>query len=50
MAKYKVMEKSFINNHLVEEGEEVIYDGEAGSNLELIEDKPQKAPKDQAQS
>jgi hypothetical protein len=37
MAKYKVLSKSFINNRLFEEGEIVEMDGEAGSNLELIE-------------
>lgn len=48
MAKYKVLEKSFINNSLAEEGETVEFDGEPGPNLELIEEpKPQKAPKEQ---
>lgn len=36
MAQYKVLTKSFINNSIVEEGATVDYDGQAGSNLELI--------------
>jgi hypothetical protein len=36
MARYRVTKKSFINNTIVEEGEEVEYSGEPGSNLELI--------------
>lgn len=49
MAKYRVLEKSFINNTIVEVGEVVEYDGRASSNLELIvEDAPKpkgkKAP------
>lgn len=38
MAKYRVLEKSFINNALVDEGAIIDYDGEASANLELIED------------
>ena len=38
MAKYKVLEKSFIDNAIREEGEIVEYEGEAGPNLELIEE------------
>lgn len=38
MPRYRVLEKSFIDNKLVEEGEIVEYEGETGSNLELIED------------
>lgn len=37
MAKYRVLQTSFIDNKLVNEGEIVEYDGEAGHNLELIE-------------
>ena len=37
MAKYRVLEKSFINNAIVDEGDEVDYSGEPGPNLELIE-------------
>lgn len=33
MAKYKVLERSFINNAIVEAGEIVEYDGEPSSNL-----------------
>lgn len=36
MAKYRVMEKSYINNQLVEEGQVVDYDGEVSGNLEPI--------------
>lgn len=37
MAKYRVLQTSFIDNKLVHEGEIVEYDGEASHNLELIE-------------
>lgn len=46
MAKYRVLEKSFINNTIVEEGAIVEYEGKAGKNLELVEDEP--APKRKA--
>ena len=46
MAKYKVLEKSFINNAIVEEGAVVEYDGEASNNLELIDEKKPKAKAD----
>ena len=38
MAQYTVLERSFIDNHLVEEGEVVTLDDsvEVGSNLELV--------------
>lgn len=36
MAQYRVLERSFIGNAIVEEGEIVEYDGEAAANLELI--------------
>lgn len=36
MARYKVLEKSFINNFTYEEGDEVEYEGEPGSALQLI--------------
>lgn len=49
MAKYLVLERSFINNALVEEGATVEYDGEVSANLELIED-PKKAGKSKADS
>ena len=46
--KYRVLERSFIDNALREEGAEIDFDGEAGPNLEPIEDaKPaKKASKD----
>lgn len=37
MAKVRVLEKSFINNAVVEEGAVIDYDGELGPNLELVE-------------
>jgi hypothetical protein len=37
MAKYRVLQKSFIDSALVNEGDIVEYDGEPGHNLELIE-------------
>lgn len=56
MAKYRVLEKSFINNTIAEEGDVVEYDGKPGKNLELIEEaskaskgggKPAKGSKDE---
>ena len=38
MAKYLVLEKSFINNGIREEGEIVEYDTRPGSNLKLVEE------------
>jgi hypothetical protein len=37
--KYKVIEKSFVNNMIVEAGDIIEYDGEVSGNLELIPDK-----------
>jgi hypothetical protein len=49
MPQYRVLQTSFINNAIVHEGEVVEYDGEAGSNLEPIEDeKPAKSSKGKA--
>jgi hypothetical protein len=39
MAKYNVLEKSYIGGRIVEAGEVVEYEGEAGKNLELIVEK-----------
>jgi hypothetical protein len=36
MAQYRVLQKSFINNALREEGEIVEYDGDPSDNLELV--------------
>ena len=36
MAKYRVLEKTYINNSIAEVGEIVEYDGQAGRTLELI--------------
>ncbi|MDS0905939.1 hypothetical protein OSC03_02795 [Morganella morganii] len=37
MSRYKVLKKSFINGRLLYPGEEIEFDGESGSNLQLIE-------------
>jgi hypothetical protein len=37
MATYLVLQKSFINNAIREEGEQVEYDGKPGSNLQLVD-------------
>jgi hypothetical protein len=43
MPQYRVLQKSFINNALVEEGAIVEYGGTPGPNLELIEaEKPKR--------
>ncbi len=34
---YRVTRKSFINGHLLEEGDTIEYDGKAGDNLQLID-------------
>lgn len=50
MAKYRVLQTSFIDNALVHEGAVVEYDGEAGPNLELIaEEKSAKGGKGKPQ-
>jgi hypothetical protein len=47
MARYRVLAKSFINNRIVEEGEEIDYDpgpkGHASANLEAVKGKKAKA-------
>lgn len=42
MPRYRVLEKSFINNHIRDAGDIVEYTGVAGKNLELLDanDKP----------
>jgi hypothetical protein len=42
--KYKVLEKSFIHNTVVEAGEVVEYDGTPGPNLEPWDGKSKPAP------
>lgn len=37
MPRYRVLEKSFIGNRLVQAGEEIDYEGEASSNLEPLD-------------
>jgi hypothetical protein len=39
MAQYRVVQKSFINNTIVEEGAIIEFDGEPGANLELVKGK-----------
>lgn len=47
MAKYLVKERSWIDNRLIEAGEEIEYDGIAGTNLEKITAKqPRKSSTD----
>jgi hypothetical protein len=46
MARYRVLQKSFINDAIVEEGEIIEYDGEAGANLELVDAKQAKGGAD----
>jgi hypothetical protein len=43
MPRYKVLEKSYINNRIVEAGEEVDYDGLPSGNLEPLDKAGQKA-------
>ena len=43
MPKYKVLQKSFIGNRLVEEGETIDYDGEPSDNLEPVDKAAKKA-------
>ena len=38
MAKYKVLERSFINHAIREPGDVVEYDGMPGPNLELVKE------------
>jgi hypothetical protein len=52
MPKYRVLEKSFINNTLVNEGDIVDYEGDVHDNLELIVDAkpPKKSGKVEAET
>lgn len=43
MPKYEVLEKSYINDRLVEKGEIIEYSGIAGSNLKSCKNKADKA-------
>lgn len=45
MAQYKVIQKSFINGAIVDEGDIIEYDGVASGNLELIPD-PNAVPEE----
>lgn len=44
MPRYKVLEKSFINDSIAEEGDIIEFNGKPSSNLELIEEAKGKAP------
>ena len=44
MPQHRVLERSFIGNAIVEEGAIVSYDGEAGPNLQPIEEPAPAAP------
>lgn len=50
MPQYRVLQKSFVNNRIVEEGEVVDYDGDPGPNLESVKKgkKAEPAAADQA--
>lgn len=50
MAQYKVLERSWINNRLVEPGEVIEYAGRAGSNLEPLDKKSKKTEATSASS
>lgn len=45
MAKYRVLEASFIDNKMCKEGDVVEYDGIPGSNLEPLDAPAEKAAK-----
>ncbi len=46
MAKYKVLEKSYINDRIVDAGEEIEYDGLPSTNLQPIDSVGKKAAKE----
>lgn len=50
MAEYIVLEKSFINNTLVEPGEKVEYEGKAGKNLQPVKARRGKADAAEAEA
>lgn len=45
MPRYKVLERSYIDNRIVEAGAIITFDGKPGANLQLVEDAPRKADK-----
>lgn len=49
MAKYRVLEKSFINNTLHEEGTVIEFDGVPGTNLERVDEPTRKPGKARAE-
>lgn len=50
MPKYKVLQKSFINNKIVEESEVIEYDGEISENLELVKKGKAKAESQESEA
>lgn len=50
MPQYRVAQKSFIHNRIVEEGELIDYDGEAADNLEPIKPAKKSKPAEEAPS
>lgn len=50
MARYKVKERSYINNRVVEAGEIIEFAGRSGKNLEKIEAPAKVAPPAPAKS
>jgi len=44
MAKYMVLEESYINEALIPEGTIVDFDGLPGSNLELVDEPTEEVP------
>ena len=50
MPQYRVVQKSFINNRIVEEGEVIDYDGEASDNLEPLKPAKKGKPAEEAPS
>ena len=49
MAQVRILTKSFVGNTIVEEGAVIEYDGEIGSNMELVE-QPKQAKKSKAEA
>lgn len=45
MPRYRVLQKSYINERIVHEGEEVDYDGQPGTNLEPLDAEARRAAK-----
>lgn len=50
MPKYKVLQKSFINNRICEEGDIVEYEGDVSENLELVKKGKAKAESSESEA